>query len=234
MRLIEKNSPLKNLPQNLGLNEIIIFDALRFTCEMIDATYPNFLKKILEISNSKSERNVPSIFQDCWMIIDNAARIEKICGKLPWEKRDEILSDFANLRLFRNTFQHLEERIAKTTSITKMPLYGIISWTHKVPNENNFNTFKLISGNVLEGIGKFTIKIINKNNLENIEISHLNLHTLDVEGNEIILNITSLLLDIKKLITELEQRFIKNKNLYSWVFPDWTKKQDIVFKFENP
>ncbi|MCF8321713.1 MAG: hypothetical protein K9I26_01040 [Flavobacterium sp.] len=119
------------------MEEIIIFDALRFTCEMIDSTYPKFLEKILDISHSKPGKNAPSIFQDCWTIVDNAARVEKICRRLPWEKPDEILSDFANLRLFRNTFQHLEDRIDKTISITKMPLYGIISWTHKFQKRIN-------------------------------------------------------------------------------------------------
>lgn len=233
MKLIEKNSPLKCLPQNIGTNETIIFDAIRFTCEMIDTTYPIFHEKILDIVNSKTERNTPSIFQDCWSIVDNAARIEKICRKLPWEKPDEILSDFANLRLFRNTFQHLEDRIDKTISITKMPLYGIISWIHKFPNEDRFELYQLISGNILGPIGNFAMQTVGEYNSESPEINNLNLHTLDVEGNNIILNIDELILNIKKLITELENRFFTNQEHYNFVFTDWKARQDIVVRIKS-
>lgn len=234
MKLIEKNSPLKCLPQNLALEEMIIFDALRFTCEMIDATYPMFIEKILEITYGKTDRNAPAVFQDCWTIVDNTARVEKICRRLPWEKPDEILSDFANLRLFRNTFQHLEDRIDKTISITKMPLYGVISWIHKVPNEDKFKMYQLISGNALGGIGNFAKQTVGEYNTESKEINDLNLHTLDNSGNEIILNIENLFLNLKKLVSELERRFYENKSEHNWDFPDWTKRQDIVLVIQNP
>lgn len=233
MKLIEENSPLKCLPLNISLKETIIFDAIRFTCEMIDSTYPIFLDKILDVILSKPNKNLPSIFQDCWLIIDCSARVEKICRKLPWEKPEEILSDFKNLRLFRNTFQHLEDRIDKTISITKMPLYGIISWIHKLPNSDKVELYQLISGNVLSEIGTFGKQTVEVYDEKSSEINNLNLHTFDVEGNDIILDIEDLILKLKKLITELEKRFIENQNECDFVFTDWSKRQDITLRIKS-
>jgi hypothetical protein len=233
MRLIENNSPLKCLPQSLGLKDMIIFDAIRFTCEMIDSTVPNFKRKILEVTYNNTEKNAPSIFLDCWTIIDNAARVEKIFRKLPWENPDELLSDFVTLRLFRNTFQHLEDRIDKTISITEMPLYGIISWIHKIPNKNIFTTYQLISGNALEGIGKYASVNVGGNDNNNLEIQELNLHTFDNSGNKLTLNIDNLIFNLKKLVTELEKRFKENQNQYNWIFLDWTKRQDIILIIQD-
>lgn len=233
MKLIKQNSPLKCLPQNISLKEIIIFDAIRFTCEMIDSTYPKFLDKILDVINSKPNSNFPSIFQDCWLIIDCSARVEKICRKLPWEKPDEILSDFTNLRLFRNTFQHLEDRIDKTISITKMPLYGIITWIHKLPNSDKVELYQLISGNVLSDIGTFGKQTIETYDEKSSEINNLNLQTFDANGNNIILDIEDLILKLKKLITELENRFVENKDECNFIFPDWSKRQDITLRIKS-
>jgi hypothetical protein len=234
MKLIEKNSPLKCLPQSISLKEIMVFDGIRFTCEMIDSIYPVFLEKILEITQHKPDKNLPSIFQDCWAIIDNAARVEKICRKLLWEKPEEILSDFTNLRLFRNTYQHLEDRIDTTIDITKMPLYGVISWIHKIPNQDKFEMYQIVSGNSLGQIGNFAKQTVGEYNNESPEINDLRLHTLDDKGNAIDINIENLCLDLKKLISEMERRFYENQSHHNWEFPDWKLRQDIVLRIVNP
>ncbi|MCF8321712.1 MAG: hypothetical protein K9I26_01035 [Flavobacterium sp.] len=93
--------------------------------------------------------------------------------------------------------------------------------------------YQLISGNALGGIGKFAKQTVGEYNIESPEINDLNLHTLDNSGNEIILNIENLFLNLKKLVSELERRFYENQTEHNWEFLDWTKRQDIVLSIQN-
>lgn len=232
INLIHQTSPLKCLPQEIGCKDILIFDSLRFTCEIIEHSYKQLMSKVLEISHGTSkEKNLPSIFGYAWSIIDQAVRLSNICKKLPWEKPNEIVGHLHYLKDYRHTYQHLDERIEESLLENKIPFYGIITWIHKLPDNENFNLIQLISGNWIAG--KAGEQIIPEINKDSPEIIDLCIHTVNRKGEVIFTNIEDIIEDVKKLVTEIENRFNNLCVENNIQLCDWSKRQDVILTIKN-
>ncbi|ESU18458.1 hypothetical protein FCR2A7T_29400 [Flavobacterium cauense R2A-7] len=228
MKIIDKTSILKNLPLEISRDEILIFDSLRFTLEMIDHSYDKLIESLLKISKGEPDRNVPAIFGYGWSIIDNSVRIANICKQLPWENENEILGHLHYLKNFRNTYQHLDERIRESLLKTESPFYGVISWVFKDLTNQKFNLYQLISGNLVVGPNaKQTVPDLKNSNEE---INSILLHTVNKKAELIETDLTKALFNLKKLTNELERRLEEHCKENNIKALDWSKRQDIVIK----
>ena len=231
MKLIDKTSPLKNLPLEIGKEDILIFDSLRFTCELIDYSYEQLCDKLLKISKGDSNKNVPAIFGYAWTIIDNASRLYDICKQLPWEKENEVIGHLYYLKDFRHTYQHLGERIKKSLLRTDTPFFGVISWVYKYPHNEEFKLYQLISGNLLAGPNaKQTVPKIKECKQE---LNNLFLHTVNSKAEIIKTDLEEVVKNLKKLVSDLEKRMEKHCIENNIELRDWSLRQDIILAIQN-
>lgn len=227
MKLIDEKSILKNLPLGLGPKETLIFDSIRFLLEMIDFSYGKLLAVLLRISKGEA-RNVPETFGYVWSIVDNSNKVLNICKKLPWEFPDQLFGHIYYIKEFRNTFQHLDERIDESLLKTQSPFLGVITWTYLDLVTRKFELIQLISGNLIHGPNAEQ----SVPNLEhsNNELNLINLHTVSRRGDKIKCDINQLICDLEKIVQEFEERFKK----HGFIPIDWSKRQDVVIHLKNP
>lgn len=228
MKIIENNSILKNLPIEINRDEMLIFDSMRFAFEMIQHSYEKLTESLLKISNIDPDSNVPAIFGYAWSIIDNSVRIANICKQLPWENEKEIIGHLFYLKDFRNTYQHLDERIKESLIKTETPYFGVISWVHKDLKTHKFNLYQLISGNFV--VGPNAKQIVPDLKESNEELNSILLHTVNKKAEMIETDLTKTLLDLRKLANELENRFEEYCKENNLIPRDWKARQDIVIK----
>jgi hypothetical protein len=229
-KLIEKDSIIKNLPREFSNSELLIFDSMRFAFEIIDHSYSQLNKSLLEISYDKPNRNTPAIFGYAWSIIDNAVKVANICKQLPWENESEIVGHLHYLKEFRNTHQHLDERINESLLATESPFFGVISWVYKYPDSSDFDLFQLVSGTLIFGPNaKQTVPDLS--NSDN-ELNTIRIHTVNRKGELIETDLDETIINLKKLVTELERRlklFCEEKNINPL---NWKARQDIVLRIK--
>ncbi|MFP9097624.1 hypothetical protein ACLI09_01100 [Flavobacterium sp. RHBU_24] len=231
IKLIETSSPLKRLPKEIGRKDILIFDSLRFTCEIIEHAHHQLMANILELSYGTSNKHLPSVFGYAWSIIDQTVRLSNICKRLPWEKENEIVGHLSYLKDFRNTYQHLDERIQKALLENELPFYGVISWVYKTKNTLKFELCQLVSGNWISG--RAAQQTVPEINLESPEIIDLLLHTVNRKGEIINVNLENVIEDVKSLVVEIENRFRDFCEKNEFQFIDWSARQDVFFRIKN-
>lgn len=231
IRLIESNSPLKQIPKEIGRKDILIFDSLRFTCEMIEHAYNQLIAEILTVSRGTSKKHLPTIFGYSWSIIGHSVRLANICRQLPWEHENEIVGHLHYLKDYRNTYQHLDERIQESLIANELPFYGVISWIYKLPNSLDYELHQLISGIWFSGsAGEQTIPTITP---ESPEIIDLVLHTINRKGQVIFTDLEKVIFDVKRLITEIEIRFYNLCKENNFQLCDWSRRQDVMLTIKN-
>ena len=230
MKLINENSPLKCLPVELGKKSILIFDSLRFTCEIIDHCYGQLTEELLKLSTNITEKKAPQILGYAWSIIDNSKRLVSLCEQLPWENKSEIVGHLFYVNEFRNTFQHLDERIEESLLKTDTPFYGIISWFYKYQNSKKVDLLYLISGNVISANSELTVP-----NLENSnsELNHILLHTVNRKGEQIKTDIFEIMNNLKKLVSELEGRLEAHCSQFNLNLCNWGNRQDVLIRLQQ-
>lgn len=226
MTLINDTCILKNLPLGLGKRQTLILDTLRFLMEMVDYSYSQLENNLLQISKSDGKRNTPATFGYIWSIIDNAIRIVNISKKLPWEFPDQVFGHLYYLKDFRNTFQHIEDRIDESLLKTQSPFLGVVTWTYLDLDTKEFKLVQLISGNLLHGPNaEQTVP-----NLEhsNNELNSICLHTVNRKGEKIKCDISEIIQNLKRLVCELEKQFENFSPI------DWSTRQDVVLHIKSP
>jgi hypothetical protein len=65
MRILESTSILYNLPKEFQLKEFLIFDAVRFSLEIIDDSFEKLVAE-LEKASDTNKRNVSNSFHYAW------------------------------------------------------------------------------------------------------------------------------------------------------------------------
>ncbi|TEB41212.1 hypothetical protein D0809_26675, partial [Flavobacterium circumlabens] len=130
----------------------------------------------LSDSNRKKE-NVSITFSYAWGIIGNISRFIKLYQKLPSESNYQILDGIKHINAFRNTLQHLDERIDESLLKTKSPFYGVLTWFHKDKQTHETIPHNLFSGLYLSGMGvKFTVPDLS---LSDTSVNDILIQTVD-------------------------------------------------------
>ena len=110
----------------LNEKQLLVLDSLRFTIEMIDYSYLNLEKRIIELSTKTEERDYPALFLYCWTILDNARRFTRLYKILPTNTGHQNIKSIEYVNSPRNTHQHLDERIDESLIDSKQPFYGTL------------------------------------------------------------------------------------------------------------
>jgi hypothetical protein len=81
-KILKPDSPLNFLPKELGNDQLMIFDSLRFTLEMIDYCYEQLVNSLESIVLQKENKIHFKVFHYAWSIIDHSERFQKLYKKL--------------------------------------------------------------------------------------------------------------------------------------------------------
>lgn len=225
MKILSENSILKTLPFELEHDKFLIFDSLRFTFEIIEHNYTELEKNLLLISETE-KKNISATFNYAWGIIDNSSRLVKICEQLPWENKNEIIGNLSHINDFRNTYQHLGERIYESLLKTSSPFYGVLIWFYKNLETEDFIPTMAISGVSKEPFIEYKVPDLTSSTskINNVIVQTVNKKEL------IRTDLTFLVQDLKNLCLNLENRLTKFCLAHNLESLNWKRRQDIVIK----
>lgn len=227
MKILSENSILYTLPVEIPKNEFLIFDAVRFSFEIMENNFKILENRLLELTLDK-KKEVSITFHYAWSIIDYTDRIRELLYQLPWEQPDEIIGKFKHLKDFRNTFQHLGKRKDKILK-KRSPIYGVLSWFYKDLKTQEFTPHTLVSG-IQRGVDiKWTVPELKDSKKP---INCILLRTL-ADGKLNSANLNMIMEDLRSLCLELENRIevlCKEKGLEK---PNWESQKDILIKFNH-
>ncbi|WP_343697145.1 hypothetical protein [Flavobacterium sp.] len=230
MKILSERSPFKMLPLQMDEYQRLIFDAIRITFEMLEVDYTLLENKLHELSQEDFVKEKTSeIFSRAWGIIDHSSRLIKLFQKLPSESNHKILESILVVNAFRNTIQHLHERIDESMYENRSPFYGILVWYHK-----NLNTGVLTPKTLVSGIAygfNLTFQIPENDEISN-EISSITLQTVD-KRQTISINLSELLINIQHICLTNENKIGDFFETQGWPLCDWSKRQDIMINFKT-
>ena len=156
--LVQENSILNKIPVVLNPRQVFVPEGIRFSANSISLCFNNLSTELINIS-IESTNGVPSIesfysiISNAWNMIDWTNRLTTLISSFsPTDETKPIGENFAYLlrtKEFRNTLQHIEERIDEQIISLNVPVWGFITWT-KCIDENLFRLFTLMAGHARE------------------------------------------------------------------------------------
>ena len=211
--MIKRDSFFLNIPKNIDKRQIFLLEGIRFCFESIFLNYLTLQNELEYIStNPLREQSHALIFKEAWQQIDTTHRLTNLISSLALynednkNKKDSDFEFLKEVKPFRNTFQHLDERIDEFMLDLNAPLWGSISWL-MVKDDNHINSFILSIGHPRED---FESQIINPaGKIIEHKIDRITLESIQKNKNDTIVKIdlSSLYSKTERLIKQLELQF---------------------------
>ena len=168
MIVLKENSILRYLPVQLDKRQFLIFDAIRFSLEIVEKSWNSLLSQVEYIAKRESDyvKDLPRFFGDIWSVIDNVQRFVSLHSLLKIERHSDYLKPIEQIEHFRHTLQHLDERIDQTLIDSDIPVYGVLSWNYFNPKTKKTDVLIASSG-IARYNHKFNYEVpeFNKNKL---------------------------------------------------------------------
>lgn len=215
--LIDGNSIFNKIPVNLNQRQIFLMEGIRFCVNSISLSFERLLQEIKFISdNSLREESSHIIFKEAWSQIDTTYRLTNFIKAISSNWDDAKIKPGGNFEYllktkpFRNSFQHIDERIDEILLNLNAPIWGNISWL-KFVDEKHIKSFVVSAGHPRDD---FNNKLINPLGLEiHDKIDHITIEAVQKNSTEPIssINLSELyrrtVLIVNKLNVDLEAQF---------------------------
>jgi hypothetical protein len=221
--LLSEKSILRHLPI-LDRKTMYVLDSLRFTLEMMDISYGELERSIINLSTGQEKKNFPLLFSTCWNFIDQSSRFAKLYRQLASASNHKILDPLTILNEVRNTYQHLDERIEEIILEDHKPLYGCLQWSFNNHQLNKAITHIAVSGIYDHRQHEFKVPAYNANCL----IENILLETVTKTESKV-LNISNLNSDIHKIVLKLEQSLSNSFQEQKLELREWSSMRDILY-----
>lgn len=233
--IIKSNSFLRRPSTKIHPEQIIIFNAIRYSVDICEMAFNRLEKNLYEFQEQYYDGNyIALIFSDVWTIINNGAILKKIiCNNFNISDNDPIFGILSKLKGLRDTNQHLEERAFQIFDYPELPpVYGTISWYAK-KKENDFEgilttiysgtIFRSINAEMENPAGKENAKIVNDIKFEGIErVGKNNFAKSSIYINHVID-------DVKKIIQSFEIQF---ENQFKDIDTSERHVSDLILQFK--
>ncbi|MBC7525458.1 MAG: hypothetical protein H7239_13600 [Flavobacterium sp.] len=215
--IIATNSFFRTPPANLHPEQIVAFNAIRYSVDICELIFERLEKNLFDFAFNPSNENYTGlIFSDVWSIINNATILKNVIKRqfnIP--DTDPLLIKLKEIEGLRHSNQHLDERINQITSLDNLlPIYGTISWLTKQDGNSEEGILSVIcSGTVYRDLntkpenpaGKINNKKINDIKFTGINrIDKTNFNETSVYINEIIDCIKEI---IKNFENQIDEQF---------------------------
>jgi hypothetical protein len=183
--ILETDSPLRRIPAQLNPRQILFFDGIRYSIDMVDMAHQRLVGTLYDLTKnctSHSDEPIATKFitatQDAWSIIDSVHRLRMLIGQSPGFKQNTpdyqlFFRGTAKITDLRNFIQHLDQNIPKLES-QNIPVWGALSWiTVLDPNCKSCFTCTLLTGTIFKSMEELLVNPIGKK-IE-IPIDHITL-----------------------------------------------------------
>jgi hypothetical protein len=207
--MIPRESILYSIPTEMRRKDVFILEGIRYAAGTLGDIFANLEMAALDLSKKgkPEESNFYKIFKEAWSFIDFSWRLRNIMTLLDSEmdeekikgKRPVDISFLDPIREFRNTFQHLDERMIETMVKENSYIWGTLSWLY-TKESSNVTCITIAPGHprskadVVNPTGQF-IKL---------PISHITLQSINRKKEKIKINLTELHKNINLLLVDFE------------------------------
>ena len=196
---------------------------------MIDYNWFQLHKSLIRHSEDQNIKELNVLFNYAWMVVDNIDRFTRIYEKLPSASNHKNLDSIKSVRIFRNTFAHLDERIDEIFLQTHTPFFGTLSWVYKDTAEKKLIPHVAISGINYGVQSKFKLTDYS---VDLPTISNIQLQSSNKNGKNSIF-IDELIIKLKSIVNETELHMEKQFIEQGIKRFDWSKQRDILLKIES-
>ena len=227
---LKPDSPLNFLPKEIGHKQLMLFDSLRFTLEMLDYNYSQLIKALESLSSGQENKIHYKIFNYAWGLIDHGQRFYLLYKKLN-PPENSIIEKINYIYSFRNAIQHLDKNIECQIIANFRPIYGTLKWIVNDTNKKEIYTSLLISG-IFE-IDKLEFKQHAQTGYQKY-INEIKLET-DTLGkkteNEI--NLCQMIEDISFVTEKLDIELTRQFSANNFQLLDWKSRKDVLLNLKN-
>lgn len=229
--MLDKDSIFFNIPRNLDKKQAFLLEGIRICFNSIFVSHFTLRDELEYISvNPKRKHSHTLIFKEAWQQIDITHRLCNLILSFGIYNEEDIIY-LKEVKPFRNTFQHIDERIDEFISELNAPLWGNISWLriNDGKNVNSINSYVLTAGHpgkdfkttIINPAGKtfkgtldfITLESVKKN--ENEKIVAIDLSNLYRRTESLI---EKLELEVKNQIDELRKDILQEEILAQDIF----------------
>ena len=222
--MISKDSIFYKIPSNLDQRQIFLLEGIRYCFNSISISHSVLIEKLDQISDKRiDDFSFPLVFKEAWSQIDTTNRLVNLLKAIYHQDKDfpnhPDLLFLSQTRQFRNSFQHLDERIDEILLKLNAPVWGNISWL-KIIDENNVLSCILSAGHprkdfnsrVINPVGLEVIPPIDKITVEAIQ-NNSNDPVIRIELSELFRRTTTIISKLEKTLEEKLIPYISNGTL---------------------
>ena len=191
--LINKESIFNTIPINVNQRQVFLIEGIRFCVNSISLSFEKLFSEIEFISsNGIREESSVIIFKEAWNQIDTTYRLTNFIKAISTTWDESKIKPGGNFEYlmktkpFRNSFQHIDERIDEYLLTLNAPIWGNISWL-KMINQDSVQAFVISAGHPRND---FNNKLQNPLGLEfKSHIDHISIEAVQKNKDEPISNI---------------------------------------------
>lgn len=225
--LINKESIFNKIPTNLDQRQIFLIEGIRFCVNSISLSFEKLSNEIEFISsNGLRDESSVIVFKEAWSQIDSTYRLTNFIRAISKNWDESKIKPGGNFEYlmqtkpFRNSFQHIDERIDEYLLTLNAPIWGNISWL-KMITQDTLQAFVISAGHPRND---FNNKIQNPLGLEfKSHIDHISIEAVQKNKNEPIssINLSELYrrteILVQKMNNDLEQQL--SSQLFNGILP---------------
>lgn len=228
---LRPDSPLHFLPREIGHKQLMLFDSLRFTLEMLDYNYLQLVNCLEDLSSGQENKIHYKVFNYAWGLVDHGQRFYSLYKRLD-PPENSIIEKINYIYSFRNAIQHLDKNVECQIIANFRPIYGTLKWIVNDTEKKEIYTSLLVSG--IFNVGKLEFKHHAQTGYHQY-INEIKLET-DTLGkksdNEI--NLCQMIEDISSVTIKLDGVLKQQFAVNNFQLIDWRSKKDVLLNMKNP
>lgn len=211
--MIADESPLRRLPAALIPGQVMFFNAIRFSVEVLDAAITSLRPELYRLAIEEEEQRAatyPTVMMLAWSVIDSANRLRVLLEsmrRLGWIVGGPLfkarLRKLDEARALRDAVQHLDDHIKRALADDLMsPAWGYIAWAALVAGDDGEPTGQAFSCILVPGsVVTTTLPVINPAGRKLRSL----VDPIELESFGARVSLSELEATVQKLVSELEE-----------------------------
>lgn len=129
--IVSRDSPFRLLPDRVPKNQILFFDAIRLSAEMVEQAYRRLYDLLLEATDEGDGKIAVSALIDAYTVVDSIYRFRGVLNSTRGIKHNHLYELFirrtSNIEPLRHIVQHLNGEVRKIAE-AGLGALGTLTW----------------------------------------------------------------------------------------------------------
>lgn len=211
--MIDDDSPLRRLPTALIPGQVMFFNAIRFSVEVLDAAMTSLRPGLYRLATEDEEQQTgmyPAVMMLAWSVTDSANRLRVLLEsvrRLGWIVGGPLfkarLRKLDEARALRDAVQHLDDHIKRALAEDLMsPAWGSLAWAALVAGDDGSPSGEAFSCILVPGsVTATTLPAVIPAGREFRSLVDL----IELESFGARVSLSELEITVEKLVSELEE-----------------------------